>query len=96
MPSFPAANADKASRELRKAGHQVQETADNAAKKTSGFFSRKSHEVAEAVPSLKVRLPPEASGNRLHSLCLTRAHPIWLLNLILGLELPQEQPGILM
>lgn len=58
--SFCTANADKASHELKKAGHEVKESADHAAKKTSGFFSRKSHEAAEqvksATPTLKVTL----------------------------------------
>ncbi|GAQ88720.1 LysM domain containing protein [Klebsormidium nitens] len=45
------ANADKASHELKKVGHEVKESADNAAKKTGGFFSRKSHEAADQVKS---------------------------------------------
>jgi hypothetical protein len=59
------ANADKASHELKKAGHQAQESAEKAAKKTGGFFNRKSHEAVDsaksAVPSLKVNSPPEVA-----------------------------------
>jgi hypothetical protein len=59
------ANADKASHELKKAGHQAQESAEKAAKKTGGFFNRKSHEAVDsaksAVPSLKVNSFPEVA-----------------------------------